>query len=224
MNIVNKRWMHFHRFANDMGIKSGKLAEMIEDSDVGDVLTHGSLRLTVQKKVHDKYGKLYTLELRDENDTVLRLGPAYARKPNYRRGVAQAIIEQSLIVLAVASVILAAVFLTDLGDIMTANESCSIDSFEVIETGTNTGFMRFVVQNGADRTADTVTLTSPSGMEFCGSGTCNPDYPYTTPQKPGVFDDGMRVENVASGDSVLLQAEMDYGNALISCTAEAKVK
>ncbi len=224
MNIVNKRWRHFHRFAKDMGIKGNKLAEMIEDSNVGDVLKHGSLRLTVQKKVHDKYGKLYTLVLMDESDRVLRRGPVYVRKPNYRRGLSQAIIEQSLIVLAVASVALIAVFLTDLGGIMTINETCSIDSFEVIETGTNTGFMRFVVQNGADRTADTVTLTSPSGMEFCGSGTCLATHPPYTTQKPGVFDDGMRVENVASGDSVLLQAEMDYGNAQVSCTAETKVK
>ena len=233
--MVNKRWKYFHKFAADVGIEDRKLAKIVTGMKVGEYFECGETRLYVQKKVHDKYGILYTLSLTDEDANVLRRSPVYIKKPYCRRGLADAYTAIALIALAVASVAMVTVFLADIGDVMVIQESCKISSLEVINTGstalTELGFVRIVVQNDADRDATLRIIDTESDpvqqVKFYDQGVLQTQYSDTI-QERGTFNEGIRIEgpNVKSGEQILLQAELDYGGTSLplTCTAEAEVR
>lgn len=234
MNIVNKRWRHFSRFAEDLKIKSDDLATMVADAKIGEPLAHGKLHLIVQKKTHDKYGTLYTLSLTDEDGNVKRRSPVYINKPNYRRLVIDAVTALMLIGVAVSSVAIVIAVVTDFGSVAVIQESCKIASLEVIETAPGLGFMRIVVQNDADRDA-TLKIYDPGAQVKFFDKTVTPPTPTLNEYDHGnlpardTVEIGERLEgsNVKRGESILLQAELNYGGSStpeLSCTAEARIR
>ena len=229
-----------------MSIGRMELAKIVANAEIGKTMTIGKYRLLVHKKVQDKYGVLYTLSLMDNIDKVLRRSPVYIRKPNYRRLVTEPLTMMLLIGLAVSSVLVAAVFLTDLGDIIVIQDSCNISAFEVISTGPNLGFMRITVQNHSDLDVVGVRIKDSLGQIKFDDGD-----PLTPPQIPplteseyklpnGVYPDGLSAHGTADigeriggsavrqGESILLQAEIEYNvappNNKLTCIAEATVR
>ena len=241
MNIVNKRWLHFHKFASDMSLESRELTRIVSKAKIGKTMVMGKHRLLVHKIVHDKHGRLYTLSLMNEKEEIQRLGPVYINKPSYHRRLIGETMGVLLIsVLTVASVGIAIVFVNDIGEIIGIQESCKIASLEIIETGTDLGFMRMVVQNDSDLDAVSITLKDPLGqIKFDNPSNQlilpaerdysipNLKYNYDLSAR-GTFDIGERVggPSVKHGESVLIQANVTYGGSInpLTCTAGTTIR
>ena len=235
--MVNKRWKYFHKFAADVGMEDNALAKIVSEMKVGEFVEFNEIRLYVQKKVHDKYGKLYTLSLTDQETNVLRRSPVYIKKPYCRRGLAEPLTMIILIVLAVGSTVVVVFFLTDIGDVLLIQESCRISSLEVIRTSPagatgETGFMRVTLQNDADRDA-TVTLTFPTDdillWNTAVPPTSHQSYTWGEIKSREVSDRGIRIASTTVTtpipDQVLLEATFQYtADDSLSCTAEATVR
>ena len=236
MNIVNKRWLHFHKFASDLSLESCELTRIVSKAKIGKTMVIGKHRLLVHKMVQDKHGRLYTLSLMNEKEEIQRLGPVYINKPSYhRRLIGETFSIMLITVLTVASVGIAIVFVNDIGEIIGIQESCKIASLEVIKTGADLGFMRIVIQNDSDEDADFKiydTETGGSQVKFFDK-TVTPQTPSLT-EYQGKIDSrgtepiGERIwgSNLKSGDSVLFQVKVDYGGNInpLTCTAGATIR
>ena len=230
MNIVNKRWLHFHKFASDMSLESRELTRIVSKAKIGKTMVMGKHRLLVHKMVQDKHGRLYTLSLMNEKEEIQRLGPVYINKPSYhRRLIGETFGIMLITVLTVASVGIAIVFVNDIGEIIGIQESCKIASLEVIETGTNLGFMRIVIQNDSDEDAQQVTLTDTQDtVKFPDSPIPLDEHEFGMLQGRGTLNEGIRITSGSDPmpDSVLMQANVTYGGNInsLTCTAGATVR
>ena len=243
MNIVNKRWRHFQRFADDMSIAKDKLAKIIAKTKISDKITIGEHILVVHKKMRDKHGSLYTLSLMDADGSILRRGPVYIHKPNYRRRLlVDVLVAITLMVVTISSVVFVAVFVYDIGGIVVIQESCKIASLNIISTGTNRGFMNMIVQNDSDLDTVGVTITDPLGdVKFDDGlkstppsiGTPLPESEYVIPNDyynvlsaRDTLDIGERIagNNMKKDESILLQATVHYGSHELTCVREATVQ
>ena len=238
---MNKRWLHFNRFARDMSLDAKELSKIVLKAPIGKTITVGRHHLCVDKNVKDRYGPLYTLSLMNENDKLLRRGPIYISKPHYHRLISEALTVIMLMVLAVASVVIVAMFVSEVGEIAIIQESCKIASLEVIATGPNLGFMRIVIQNDSDQDTVDVTIADPLGdVKFDDGSNSTPprlttplpeskyeipnDY-YTVLPARGTIDIGERISTShKQGESVLLQVEVNYGSHTLTCTAGATIR
>ena len=240
MNIVNKRWKHFQRFADDMSIVKDKLAKIIAKAKIDDKITIGEHILVVHKKMRDKHGSLYTLSLMDVDGSILRRGPVYIHKPNYRRRLlVDVLVAIVLMGVTIGSVAFVAVFVYDIGEIIVIQESCKIASLNIIYTGTELGFMNMIVQNDSDLDTVNVTITDPLGdVKFDDPSKPSLKPPllknqYITPNKKygdlsarDTLDIGERIggTSVKQGESILLQATVHYGSHELTCVREATVQ
>ena len=248
MNIVNKRWLHFHKFASDMSLESRELTRIVSKAKIGKTMVIGKHRLLVHKMVQDKHGRLYTLSLMNEKEEIQRLGPVYINKPSYhRRLIGETFSILLITVLTVASVGIAIVFVNDIGEIIGIQESCKIASLEVIKTGADLGFMRIVIQNDSDQNTVNATITDPLGdVKFDdGLNSTAPWIGTPLPKSEYIIDSMNDYYNVLSardtvdigeristshkqGESVLLQVEVRYNtsppNNILTCTAGATIR